>query len=147
MALRIVLCDDSEDDQFFFKEALKKTSIVTTLTVTNDGEELLEYLNNAKSLPDAIFLDLNMPRMNGMEALSTLKKSEKFREIRIIIFTTTVQESAIEETLKAGADFYIAKPADLNELKEVINKSLLLIKEHKYADQKKNKFVIKAAHE
>jgi DNA-binding response OmpR family regulator len=134
--IRILLADDDRDDRFLFQEALSEIDIETTLETVHDGEQLLKYLNdNTENLPDVLFLDLNMPRINGFECLSEIKITDKIKEIPVIMFSTSFPRDAhyeqdmIQMLLKIGATDYIRKPANFNELKEVIKNSLLKISE------------------
>ena len=71
----ILLADDDQDDCLLFKEALDELAITVQLTAVQNGEELMQLLNKAEILPDLMFLDLNMPRKNGMECLFAIKQS------------------------------------------------------------------------
>ena len=76
--LNILLADDDYDDCMFFKKALESLPIVSQLKMVHDGEQLMDLLlSEATTLPDILFLDLNMPRMNGMECLMEIKKKHK----------------------------------------------------------------------
>lgn len=134
--IRILLADDDRDDRFLFQEALSEIDIETTLETVHDGEQLMKYLlEHAENLPDVLFLDLNMPRINGFECLSEIKVTDKIKEIPVIMFSTSFPRDAhyeqdmIQMLMKIGATDYIRKPANFNELKDVIRGSLLKISE------------------
>ena len=143
-SLSILMCDDNDDDRFFFKEALQQVAMLSTLTVVNNGEELMDYLSkNVQQLPGVIFLDLNMPRKNGFECLQEIKESKVFNKIPVIILSTTNYSDAIDTTYKAGAFLYIIKPSSISKLQREIEKSLVMIKGNPLVQIPKNKFVLK----
>jgi len=108
----IFLADDDADDRKFFEDALKKVTIPTNLTLASDGLELMSNLETViePPPPDIIFLDLNMPRKNGFECLEEIRNSPKFKDIPIVIFSTTANEVAVNKTYEYGANHYICKP-------------------------------------
>jgi CheY-like chemotaxis protein len=121
----VFLADDDLDDRLLFEDALKDVSIDSTLTMAKNGQQLMEILHDkVPPAPDVIFLDLNMPRKNGLECLEEIKQTEKLRDIPIVIFSTSMQENAIMDTYKRGANFYICKPGNFFLLKGVISKVL-----------------------
>ena len=82
----------------------------------------MDYLNNPDSvLPNVLFLDLNMPKKNGIECLYEIKRNDRFSEIAIAIFSTSSSEEHIEETFVQGANIYIKKPSDFATLKKVLS--------------------------
>ena len=87
----ILLADDDIDDCIFFKEALEDLPFSATLFTVSDGVQLMNYLS-AKTdiLPDALFLDLNMPRKSGYECLSEIRSVDKLKDIPIFIFSTSL---------------------------------------------------------
>jgi CheY-like chemotaxis protein len=111
------LIDDDVDDQEIFIMALDQLlDIRFHCTVASNGNEALQKLKRESVLPDYIFLDLNMPRMNGKECLKELKKNERLRNIPVIIYTTSSSRADMEDTLKLGAAGFITKPFSLKEL-------------------------------
>lgn len=132
--LQILLADDDTDDCSFFAEALKEIPIATSLTTVRNGEELMKYLSkNANDLPHVLFLDLSMPRKTGFECLSEIKGSEVFKNIPVIMFTTSVsrginfEQNIIATLTMMGALDYIRKPAGFEQLKQVIHDALTLV--------------------
>ena len=123
--LNILLADDDTDDCNFFKKALEELSLSTQLTTVHDGEELMNYLSeNSEHLPNVIFLDINMPRKNGLECLSEIKQNEKLKDIPVVMFSTSNSWDKINKLFKTGANVYIHKPGDLAQLKQVIHHAL-----------------------
>lgn len=120
--IHIILADDDEDDRMFFSDAFEELKINTKVQTCNDGVELMNYLNNDESvLPHVLFLDLNMPMKNGIECLEEIKANKRFDDIIIAIYSTSSSEEHIEETFIKGANIYIKKPSDFNELKKVLS--------------------------
>jgi len=124
--MKILLADDDEDDRMFFEEALQELRLPTDITTVGDGIELLEFLrNNPTYEPHILFLDINMPRMNGIEALKELRSKPSWKDFVVAIYSTSNAEADIEETFVQGANIYINKPNDFkvlkNTLEEVVN--------------------------
>lgn len=111
----ILMIDDDEDDQLLFKEALKQVNENVACNTALNGEEALKTLQSS-ALPDVIFLDLNMPIMNGFECLKALKKEKFYKQIPVIIFTTANDLATIEKCRKLGASGFFHKPIDFNLL-------------------------------
>lgn len=124
--LRILLADDDEIDRLFFKEAFEELIIKTTVQTFNDGKQLMDYLAKKDILlPHILFLDLNMPRKNGIECLKEIRRINEFNGISIAIYSTSTSEKDMEETFRNGANIYIKKPADFNMLKQVLEKAVM----------------------
>jgi CheY-like chemotaxis protein len=138
----IVLCDDNEDDRFLFQEALSETSLETTLAIVDGGEALMDYLGESTVKPDAIFLDLNMPRKNGFECLKEIRRIEKFKATPIIIFSTSTDVGSINKTYDLGANLYVTKPSDFTALSGIIEQAILVIIENKFTQMPRNQFVL-----
>jgi len=114
----IFLAEDDADDRMFFEDALKQLPTPTQLTLSNDG---LELISNLKSvIPDVIFLDLNMPLKNGFQCLEEIRNTPRLKDIPIIIFSTTANEDAVNNTYKLGANYYICKPHSFELLVKAI---------------------------
>ena len=98
----------------FLKDALAKLTLSTNLKKVNDGEELMQLLTNETiDLPNLLFLDINMPRKNGFECLSEIKKNERLKDLPIVIFSTSNSRDNINHAFKIGANIYIRKPGNL----------------------------------
>ena len=120
--IHVLLADDDEDDRNFFKDAFGEIKINTDVKLVNDGVELMEYLNQPDIvLPHILFLDLNMPRKNGLECLLEIKKIDRLKNIAIAIYSTSASDSDIEETFVKGANIYIKKPNDFEALKKTLS--------------------------
>jgi len=104
-----LLVDDDPDDQEVFLTALADISDSALCLVAPDGDRALEILHNEETIPDYIFLDLNMPRMNGFEFLAAIKKSKVLKDIPVIVYSTTSQPAQIEKVIKLGATDFFTK--------------------------------------
>jgi CheY-like chemotaxis protein len=136
--LNILLADDDTDDRFFFEKALKEITIATNITTVKDGEELMQYLSeNTEHLPDILFLDLSMPRKNGFECLYEIKENTELKDIPVVMFSTSYtrdvnyEQDLINRLYRIGANDYIRKPGDFEQLKMVIHHSLTKLIENK----------------
>jgi CheY-like chemotaxis protein len=126
--LNIFLADDDEADCLLFKEALEELPVTVKLTTVQDGEQLMELLaKKVKRLPDALFLDLNMPRKNGMASLGEIKRNSQLEKLPVIIFSTASEKAKVSQVYKDAAHYYIRKPAEFSELKKVIYNALALV--------------------
>ena len=122
----LLLADDDFDDCHLFKEALEEYPSPTKLTIVNDGVELMGFLASKKTLPQLLFMDLNMPRKNGFDCLSELKQNQKLQHIPVIIFSTSFNREVVNLMHTGGAKYYIRKPAQYTNFKKVISKAILL---------------------
>lgn len=120
----IFLVDDDTDDQLFFIEALSGIENATLYDVANNGQEALYRLEHSLILPDLIFMDINMPVMNGIECLSAIIKNPQIRNIPVVILTTATGE--IELVRKIGAKAFIKKPEDGKMLREQLEQMINL---------------------
>ena len=120
--MKIVLVDDDEDDRMFFAEALQEIEINTELTEFHNGQEVLDYLSgDLESFPHLVFLDLNMPIMDGFQCLKEIRSNPDLKQLVVAIYSTSSSERDIEETFVNGANIYINKPNSFDELKRTIS--------------------------
>lgn len=125
---KVLLADDDMDDCLLFKDALNEIPIPTSLSIVNDGEELIDHLKkHTEGLPNVLFLDLNMPLKNGSECLSELKAEPPLSDIPIVIMSTSCDDRKANELYEKGAHNLICKPPDFNRLKKAIFNALTLI--------------------
>ena len=139
----LLLADDDQDDCLCFEDALSELSVQAELTTINNGEALLSLLSTKDELPDALFLDLNMPRKNGADCLAEIRKSEKFKDLPVIIYSTSYQPEIAMQLFEQGANYYIRKPKVFASLKKVIHRAILLIQERSGLPPEKDLFLIK----
>ena len=111
------IVDDDMDDQELFIEAVNEVDRSIKCLAASNCEEALDMLKTGKiSLPDVIFLDLNMPRLNGKQCLAELKKESGLNHIPVIIYSTSSEKRDIEETSRLGAAYFLTKPNKFEEL-------------------------------
>lgn len=114
--------DDDKDDQQFLIEALTKNDQDIQCYSATNGKEAIYNLKNAMvPLPDAIFLDLNMPQLNGKQCLAELKQTPSLRHIPIIIYSTTSNKKEIQDTLDMGASHFMIKKSSSKDLREELS--------------------------
>ncbi|MES2620494.1 MAG: response regulator [Bacteroidota bacterium] len=114
---KILLVEDDIDDQQFFIEALKEICPEAECSIANNGIEALAHLNNDPLLPSCIFLDINMPYMNGFECLTEIKKAKAYKAIPVCVLSTSSNEASKTQSLQLGAASFISKGWNLTELK------------------------------
>lgn len=140
--LKVLLADDDEDDRFFFQKALDTLDFPCYLKTVCDGEKLINYLNeNTESLPDVLFLDLNMPRKNGTECLKAIKTNDKLKDLPVIISSTMINDNIARELYSLGAHYYVRK-CEFAELKLMLNKVLTSMTKGKFNRPTEDEFVI-----
>ncbi len=110
-----MIIDDDADDRMFFVDALKQMLSSTVCLEANGGIEALRQLRKVEQLPDFIFLDINMPRMDGSECLKELKKDAKLKSIPVIMYSTSFSDASIAEFRALGALSFLNKPTDMNK--------------------------------
>jgi CheY-like chemotaxis protein len=121
--LRIVLADDDASDRSNFMDAFEELKIKTSVHTVRDGVELMDYLaDESAPLPYLLFLDLNMPRKNGLECLKEIRSNNRFKDVIVAIYSTSSSERDIDATFASGANVYIKKPNDFASLKAVLDK-------------------------
>jgi CheY-like chemotaxis protein len=122
------MADDDADDREMAQDALHQSRLLNELRCVEDGEELLDYLHRRGAFappveaprPGIILLDLNMPRMDGREALKEIKEHPEFKRIPIIVLTTSKAEEDIYRTYDLGVNSFISKPVTFDGLVEVM---------------------------
>lgn len=121
--INILLVEDDPDDIGFFTEAMQESSIRVKITIAKSSGQMFSHLDNDEKF-DLIFLDINLPIINGIECLKLLKESIKYKLIPVIMLSGSHAETDINETYKQGAHHYMAKPYSLPDyefcLKEIL---------------------------
>ena len=117
----ILYAEDDEDDQQLIRESFTNYTSNVEIIIANNGVEAVSYLNNlpaSKPKPCLIILDINMPRMNGLEALKEIKANKRFSDIPAILFTTSSQQQDMKFAAEYNASF-ITKPIDSKQMKKI----------------------------
>lgn len=119
----ILVAEDEETDVILLRLAFKKAGLATELIVAQDGREVIEYLEPdpqpdgaGRPLPGVLLLDLKMPRMGGFEVLDWLRGQPRFKELPVLIFSSSNHESDVERALEMGAREYLVKPHAIQDL-------------------------------
>ncbi len=121
----ILMADDDADDQILLQEALKENNIPNSVYFVENGEELIDFLNKRGRFeevdcsPGLILLDLNMPKMDGRQALKVLKADPVLKKIPVVVLTTSKADSDILECYDLGVNSFISKPVNFADLVEV----------------------------
>ena len=117
----ILLVEDDRVDVMMVKRALKDLNVTNLLVHTPNGKEAFEYLTGeGNERPCIILLDLNMPRMNGIELLKVIKADGELKKIPVVVLTTSRDTEDKFETFELGAAGYIVKPADYKKFVEAM---------------------------
>jgi CheY-like chemotaxis protein len=142
LPFQVLLADDDNDDRFFFARALSELPIPTQLSTIEDGEQLMNYLTeNHNMLPDIVFVDLNMPKKNGIECLSEIKSTEKLKLLPVVIISTSVLDDVADLIYEGGAHYYVRK-TNVADLKKSLLHVLTLLVKNKFFRPARNKFVL-----
>lgn len=123
--IEILLVDDNIGDVVLTKEALSGAGFQNRVSIARDGCEALDFLRrdgkfSAAPRPDLVLLDINMPRKNGCEVLEEIRCDEALRLIPVVIFTSSESEDDIRRAYELGANCYVTKPVDLDEMDQVV---------------------------
>lgn len=119
--IEILLVDDSPADVRLTIEALKEAKVRNQIHVAEDGESALEFLRTpGRRRPDLIFLDLNLPGIDGREVLAEIKSDPELAVIPVVILTTSSAEEDVLKTYQLHANCYITKPVDLQQFIRVV---------------------------
>ena len=118
------MIDDDEDDREIFRDAIVKCNAEIDVLFAKDGVEALNLLKSSWIQPDAIFLDYNMPRMNGIECLKELKADKSTKEIPVVMYTTSGDQAQEKYILELGADYYMRKTNSFEQLCTELNRLL-----------------------
>jgi CheY-like chemotaxis protein len=129
----ILMAEDDPDDRFIMEQALRELGTDADLRFVEDGEELMRYLRRCKNYTDPmlsprpllIFLDLNMPKKDGREALVEIKTDPDLQRIPVVIWTTSEEREDKMQCKKAGADVFVTKPVSYAELIDRIRKLVM----------------------
>ena len=127
--VRIVIADDDEDDCMMIRDALEQGELNCVATFVENGRELLDlldgrrpYNNGVPLLPALILLDLNMPVMDGREALRAIKSNPRLRNIPVVALTTSRDDWDIDQSYDLGVNSYITKPVTFDAMVELVRR-------------------------
>ena len=123
--IHILLVEDNEGDIMLTTDALQEGKIFNKISVVRDGKQAIDFLNQQNDFADAgipnlILLDVNLPKKNGHEVLHYIKSSQEFRQIPVIMLTTSSSEKDIMKAYKNYVNCFITKPVDVNEFMQAV---------------------------
>ncbi len=120
----ILLVEDNPDDVVLTQRAFKKSNVANELVVVRDGVEALEYLlapgKTRESLPEVVLLDLNLPRIGGLEVLRRLRADERTQCLPIVVLTSSREEEDLAQSYVLGANSYVRKPVDFAQFVDAV---------------------------
>lgn len=123
--IHILLVEDNEGDILLTTEALQESKIINKVTVLKDGKKAVDFfegITKKEDSPDMVLLDINLPKKNGIEVLHYIKSSEKYKQVPVIMLTTSSSESDILNSYKNYVNCYITKPIEVHEFMQAIAK-------------------------
>lgn len=123
--ITILLVEDNEGDIVLTMQALKKANVTNGISVVKDGDAALQYLRKSGKFenvgtPDLILLDINLPKVDGMEVLTEIKNDQTLKKIPVVMLTTSDSENDILRSYNNHANCYITKPVDFKKFMEVV---------------------------
>lgn len=124
----ILMAEDNPADQRLAQRVFGQTQATQKLFIVEDGEEVLKFLRNDSPYsnpqrfprPDILLLDINMPRMNGIQVLEEIRRDSQLRLLPVVMLTTSSSEKDIQDCYHRGVNAYIAKPGDFKKFQEVV---------------------------
>lgn len=126
----VCLADADPEQRSCFKRALEQLEFDLELDAFKGAEELLDFLEEADSLPEIIFLNLNMPCMDGGECLARIRSEERYEQICIVLYSSNIEMRRIEELFRNGANRYLRRPESDRALKKALRKTLGTIRKN-----------------
>ncbi len=123
--IKILLVEDNEGDVVLTLQALKKANVTNGINIAMDGEEAMQFLRKEGKFvhaetPDLVLLDINLPKVDGMEVLAEIKNDDILKSIPVVMLTTSDSENDIVRSYNNHANCYITKPVDFAKFIEVV---------------------------
>jgi two-component system response regulator len=116
----ILLVEDNPNDAELTQRALKKSDLGARLAIARDGAEALEYLLSSRPRPKVVFLDLKLPKIDGIEVLRRVRSEERTRSLPIVVLTSSQEERDINECYKLGVNSYVVKPVEFDKFYKAV---------------------------
>ena len=138
--MHILMAYDDKDDFYIFQRAVQKACESLKISYAANWLELLRFI--VKTLPDVLFIDLNMPVKNGIECLQLLREDRKFDKIPIIMYSTSVSKNDIDKAYSNGANYFIVKPNTIEDIADMIKKICSMGKDALQTIPPREEFVI-----
>ncbi|PYS41390.1 MAG: two-component system response regulator [Acidobacteria bacterium] len=118
--VEILLVEDNPNDAELTQRALKKTNLDVGLATVRDGAEALEYLFSNRPKPKVIFLDLKLPKIDGIEVLRRVRADDRLRSVPVVVLTSSQEERDISQCYKLGVNSYIVKPVEFEKFYKAV---------------------------
>jgi CheY-like chemotaxis protein len=123
--VNILLVEDNEGDILLTREAFEDAEIPVTMNVVRNGEQAIHFLNKREKFkemptPDMILLDINLPKLNGIEVLKYIKEHERYKKIPVVMLTTSSSKRDIQASYENYVNSYITKPLDVSDFMNAI---------------------------
>ena len=139
--ITVLHVEDDSNDVLLFQHACQKAGVPLNLKNVSDGDEAIAYLEGNSNysdrelnpLPRLVLLDLKMPRVSGFDVLAWMRKDQKFRDLPVVVLTSSNHAADVERAYQAGANSYLVKPVDFNglvDLAKSIHKYWVIVNEH-----------------
>lgn len=119
--LHVFLIEDDPDDVLLLRESFNDNDVAVTLDVEMQGDKALPWLESCKHLPDVIVMDLNLPRVDGREILQKIKTDHKFKNIPVVILTTSSSAEDKNYCMSLRAAFFLTKPSTVEGFKDAVD--------------------------
>ena len=119
--MKIFLIEDDLDDVELLEDALQTHNVDYELDIAKDGSAAIAYIRNCEKVPDIIVLDFNLPKIHGKEVLIEIKSAASFKNIPLLILTTSSAKEDIEYSYKHGANKYLIKPTSIQQIRDTID--------------------------
>jgi two-component system, response regulator len=116
----ILLVEDNPNDAELTLRALRKTDIGARLAIARDGAEALEYMLSGRPRPRVVFLDLKLPKIDGMEVLRRIRADERTHSIPVVVLTSSQEERDITECYRLGVNSYVVKPVEFDKFYKAV---------------------------
>jgi two-component system response regulator len=117
----ILLVEDNPNDAELTQRALKKNDLGAQLAIARDGAEALEYLFSSRPRPKVIFLDLKLPKIDGIEVLRRVRADDRTKSIPVVVLTSSQEERDIAESYKLGVNSYVVKPVEFDQFFKTVS--------------------------
>jgi CheY-like chemotaxis protein len=119
-AIDILLVEDNPNDAELTQRALNKTNLEARLLIVRDGAEALDYLISDRPKPKVIFLDLKLPKIDGIEVLRRVRNDDRARSVPVVVLTSSQEERDVAECYKLGVNSYVVKPVEFDKFYKAV---------------------------
>ncbi|WP_192579332.1 response regulator [Dyadobacter aurulentus] len=117
----VLLADDDSDDRYFIKQAIISSGLSIKLIEAENGAELIALLSHSTLAISLIILDMNMPKMNGLETISEIKAMQRIASVPVVMISTSPSQDLLDKAYKAGVQSFMPKPNTFEEFIDLIN--------------------------